>query len=183
MPEDNHQDHFALFGNVRILRSWCPECQSWSLVVKGERQCCGQPYSADPTHYRRITAPPDYRSKLPIEEERRILRQQDNRCFYCDRRFGKEVYVGGKHRILKINWDHMVPFAYSQHNAPVNVVAACHVCNHWKGAIIFRDVEDAQIYLRNRWEQAEIEDGERVRVELYGIRTGKRRRKSSSAGA
>lgn len=76
-----------------------------------------------------------------------ILELQQGLCFYCDRTLGG-IYTRKKRQIqLKTEWDHMVPFAYSQNNSTDNFVAACHVCNSLKGALMFQDTEQAKLYL------------------------------------
>jgi 5-methylcytosine-specific restriction endonuclease McrA len=83
----------------------------------------------------------------------RILENQDHRCFYCARRFGSRVRSGRRTVSLKLNWDHLVPFSYAQNNQTENFVAACHRCNAWKGSLVFQTLEDAQVYLLNKWEE------------------------------
>lgn len=53
--------------------------------------------------------------------------------------------------MLRLNWDHFVPFAYGRTNASANWVAACHVCNGIKSCRVFDTVLEAQEYIRERW--------------------------------
>lgn len=49
--------------------------------------------------------------------------------------------------VLQVNWDHKVPFAYSQNNGNQNFVAACQICNRLKSRIMFNSLEEARVYL------------------------------------
>ena len=54
---------------------------------------------------------------------------------------------------IKVNWDHQLPYAFSQNNATSNFVAACHVCNGIKSDRLFKTVEEAQLYLAQKRKQ------------------------------
>lgn len=55
-----------------------------------------------------------------IEDIERILRLQDERCFYCNEESPMTV-------------DHVVPLVRGGSNWPTNIVMACHPCNASKG--------------------------------------------------
>jgi hypothetical protein len=77
-----------------------------------------------------------------------VLIAQDNRCLYCGHRFGDLVIRRRDDwQWLELNWDHFVPFAYSNRNLDDNWVAACHLCNSYKGSLIFPDVHSARLHI------------------------------------
>ncbi len=57
---------------------------------------------------------------------------------------------GTKLVILKVCWDHRIPFAYSQDNRALNFVAACQICNGIKSSLMFERLEDARGYIYRR---------------------------------
>src|SRR5688572_22071623 len=82
-----------------------------------------------------------------------ILARQNDRCLYCEHRFGTFVRRRGRVISLRLHWDHFVPYAYGQTNEKHNWVAACHVCNGIKYCRMFDTVRDAQAYILARWEE------------------------------
>lgn len=139
--------HLALYGNVRIPRCQCPECGGYALVIKGATACCGSRVEGDPSVAKRISSPQEARRKPRESLQRSILERQGGCCLYCERAFGTVVVYGKKLTTLRLNWDHLVPFAYAQSNDDSNFVAACHICNSRKGSRIFATLDDAKVYL------------------------------------
>jgi hypothetical protein len=77
-----------------------------------------------------------------------VLIAQDNRCLYCGHRFGDLVIRRRDDwQWLELNWDHFVPFAYSNRNLDDNWVAACHLCNSYKSSLFFPDVQSARLHI------------------------------------
>jgi len=107
----------------------------------------------DPKRYKRETEPEFKRSLPSAEDRKRILEMQEGRCFYCSKEFGERYWYKGRYVRLKLHWDHMVPFVYSQNNHGYNFAAACHVCNGIKGALMFHDVEQAQVHILQEWDR------------------------------
>jgi 5-methylcytosine-specific restriction endonuclease McrA len=97
-----------------------------------------------------------------IEERRRVLRQQEHRCYYCERKFGSVVFLKNRKRTLTVNWDHCVPYCYSGDNGVQNFVAACRFCNGWKGSLMFNSLDEARVYLYGKWQKAQTERGTAV---------------------
>jgi len=54
---------------------------------------------------------------------------------------------------LCLEWDHQVPYSYSQNNHDANFLPACHLCNRWKSALIFQTVEEVKVYVATKWEK------------------------------
>ena len=147
-----------MYGRIRLVRSWCPDCSGWSFVRHGALVCCGKEHLPDPKHYRRMSEGTP-RELPPLADRKRILREQDNRCFYCEKRFDSTVYLKNRKRTIALQWDHCVPWSYSGDSSPDNFVAACCFCNRWKGCIIFKSLDDARVYLYAKWKKAETEGG------------------------
>jgi len=59
---------------------------------------------------------------------------------------------------LRINFDHVVPFAYSQNNYRHNFVAACHICNSIKSSMMFNTLDEARAYIVATWVVKGIRD-------------------------
>ena len=62
------------------------------------------------------------------------LIEQEGRCFYCN----SSLYGD------RIEWDHLIPYAYSGTNPDNNWIAACELCNGKKSDKIFSN--ETQIY-------------------------------------
>lgn len=163
--------HIALYGNVSMLRGWCDSCQSWALVVDGLSACCGEEVESSSDVIKRMTHPEACRKLLKSEERRAILESQDYRCIYCEKRFDSEVERHGKIVRLRVHWDHQIPFSYSQNNTVTNIAAACQICNLMKGALIFKDIEEARIHIQGALER---EERRAARRKCAGYRYSKR---------
>jgi hypothetical protein len=61
------------------------------------------------------------------------------------------VYRHTNEIMLKLEWDHKVPFSFLQANPRENWAAACNICNSLKGNLHFADLQEAREYLAERW--------------------------------
>ena len=143
----------ALYGNVALEKGYCPNCAGTSFIKNGSFVCCDTPIVDEPKKFYRETEAPQHRKTPPKVEKIRILEEQEDRCFYCGVRLESTRFRNGKPFTIKVNWDHQLPYAFSQNNATSNFVAACHVCNGIKSARLFRTVEEAQLYLAHKRKQ------------------------------
>jgi len=139
--------YIALYGNTRILKAYCRECEAWAFVIKGLLACCDSPFTEAPVKFKREIEALDRRRLPPIAERRAQLIAQDYRCFYCERAFNSIICRGFRRVTLKLSWDHLVPYSFSRDNSAANFVAACHVCNHIKADICFETIAEAKIYI------------------------------------
>ena len=149
----------ALYGHVAMRRAYCAKCVGYALVLGGKLQCCDRPEATEINEVVRMIEPEDVRTKCSTRVRKRILKEQDYRCFWCYRRLGSLVRYKGKMRRLKTHIDHVIPHAFSQDNSEVNLVGSCCVCNHWKTDYVFQSIEDVRLYLATRWEQMAEEYG------------------------
>lgn len=140
----------ALYGSVALERGYCESCEAMAIIKNGRFQCCNSPVENAPEKFERMSEP-FYGRKTPAKAEKdKIVNQQGNGCFYCGVTFGSIRFRRGLPFIVKIQWDHKLPFAYSQNNRTENFVASCHVCNGIKSDHLFQTVEEAQVYLANK---------------------------------
>lgn len=84
------------------------------------------------------------RQKPRVAERRRAIERQDNRCLYCEIPIGTPIWRRSKTVILRLNWDHFVPYAYLARSPRDNWVLACHVCNGLKSCRMFDTVQAAR---------------------------------------
>lgn len=140
----------SLYGNVAIGRGYCTDCETTAFIQDGKLACCGKEYTKVPKKFHREAGAPQRRKLPPKAARERILEEQENCCFYCGVEFGELRWKKGRAVRIKLNWDHKLPYAYSQDNNTTNFVAACHVCNGIKSSRVFQTVEEAQIYLQDR---------------------------------
>lgn len=112
------------------------------------------------------------RYKPPATAQAELLIEWDNRCAYCRLPFGLLVWYrssslpreGAKlsyrgtfnarrHAaiILHLEWDHFIPFTYSDSNIAGQFLPACQLCNALKGARMFRSIDGVREYLEPRW--------------------------------
>lgn len=148
----------ALYGSVGIKRSHCPDCESSAFVLDGRLQCCDRRTSTAAKTYRRETSPRAKRVKPSQAVRTRILEDQGNKCLYCDKEFGLKVLKGAKIVQLRVNWDHLVPYAFSQNNTEENFVAACQLCNGIKSSRCFDTLDEAKSYILNKRKQKGYDD-------------------------
>ena len=138
----------ALYGNVGMQRAWCDECETTALVLDGLLQCCDRSCTEHPVRTIREVEPEFIRRRPTARERREILSDQEHRCLYCGVTFDSRIYHNGKSLRARLEWDHAVPFSFSQNNDGANFVAACHVCNRLKKNYLFRDCEEARIFIQ-----------------------------------
>lgn len=143
----------ALYGNVAIERGICPNCRGTSFIKNGSTVCCDVPINNEPKKFHREIESPQHRKTPPKIEKDRILEEQEYRCFYCSVLLESTRFRNGKPLMIRVNWDHQLPYAFSQNNTISNFVAACHVCNGIKSDRLFRTVDEAQLYLAQKRKQ------------------------------
>ena len=140
----------SIYGNTAIKRGFCVDCDTYAFVLDDKLQCCDKPFKGEASKVKREVEP-EYRRRVPRKaEQASILAEQDYRCIYCERAFGSQGIRRNKPVTLMVHWDHSIPYTYSANNKACNFVAACHVCNGLKSDLIFRDIDDARLYLKTR---------------------------------
>jgi hypothetical protein len=142
----------ALYGSVVIQRAICPQCGRTALVIDRVMACCGTE-PPPPTGFKRECLPDGLRHLPPIAARRERLRIQENKCFYCLNTFGMRVLRGRQILRLRLEWDHLLPFAYAQDNSSANFVAACYICNRMKSDKLFKTTDEVRSYVAQKWKQ------------------------------
>ncbi len=167
MEQTNQVDAYLVaYGNEFIAKAYCEKCRGYYFVIDGVLACCGREMEIEKPReqFRESSAP--MRRLGPTEAyKKEQLMEQGHLCFYCLRQFGSIVYKKNREISLKIHWDHMVPFSYSQNNHNHNFVAACHICNEAKSNLIFPDIGGARDFLDGYWKENSIADKPKKRIE------------------
>jgi hypothetical protein len=154
-----NNQHYAYYGNVKMDRLYCERCKAYTFIIDGESACCDEPAENLQSKPFKVIIPPRPKRMVPTQYEKEaILESQEGKCFYCELEFGQVVWDNRKKkaRVLKINWDHFTPFAYSLNNNANNFVASCNICNSLKSSKVFETIDEARLYLRKRWLDKEI---------------------------
>jgi len=144
----------TLYGNVQIPKAYCKICKAWSFVVDKRLVCCDIPLKDNkPKIFLRVSEPDCKRKRISEHLKKKILKEQNNLCFYCESYIYGFTHRHGKRIKLRLHFDHQVPYAYSQNNNTENIVASCHVCNGIKSSFCFQTVEEAVIYIMGKREE------------------------------
>lgn len=137
-----------IYGSTRLESDYCPDCQAHAFILGGKFSCCGKQCESD--KWKDLIVEVDTSNKKrqhPGAQERKIiLEDQENKCFYCGDEFGQWRHINGTPKMVRLQWDHVVPFSYNGNNH--EFVAACAECNIAKRALHFSDAEEAKTYLR-----------------------------------
>ncbi len=85
-----------------------------------------------------------------VAEQRSILAEQEDRCAYCNWRFGSLVLDKKtmKTRPLRVEWDHVTPYSFSRSNS-CEYVAACQICNQIKASFVFDTFSEAVNFVKD----------------------------------
>lgn len=145
---------WVIFGNIAIVRLFCPECRASSFVRDGDFVCCGGDatllYGRELRKKRESDAV-FIRKRPPPRDRRQILDEQNQRCFWCSHRFGATVEDSAmKQLVLEVTWDHVIPHVYSRDNRTSNFVATCQICNRYKSAKV-GDLELVRLSILASW--------------------------------
>jgi 5-methylcytosine-specific restriction endonuclease McrA len=140
--------HIAQYGTVKLERAYCQYCQQFAIIIDDVLQCCDRPCLEKPTNsFAMMSEAPIGRRGPSKLARKKILNEQDHRCFYCLKRFGSLMWRGARELRLRIEWDHSIPYSYSRSNREANFVAACQLCNRFKGSRLFSDVYEVRLYV------------------------------------
>lgn len=135
----------AIYGKVSLVRSYCPDCESYAFVIDGAMACCGSPVTdGKPEIIKKMTRGNILKRYLNPSAKKIILESQNHKCFYCRCDLVSSWYMGGKMKRpqkVSVHFDHIVPWVFSQNDDVSNFVAACNVCNRIKFDRIFSTIE------------------------------------------
>ena len=143
------------YGGLIIERGVCTECGDPCIICKDDTSSC---CSAEVKRFGSGVIVKETHGSLMRKRpsrylQKELLKNQDNRCFWCGREFGSYI-LSPKNIVRKITpvWDHYIPYSYTGDNR--GFVAACQRCNAHKSAIIISDslTEDSlKEYLKRTW--------------------------------
>ncbi len=148
----------AMYGSVGLQRGYCGRCECYALIVDGQLQCCDAQVTTEPSDAYRMSEAAHNRKGPSARERYAILKNQENRCLYCLRRFGVTVFRGLNPIMLRVTWDHAVPYTYCRANPASNFVGACQVCNKLKSSSIFDTVDEVRLYVEIKWREKGYSD-------------------------
>ena len=144
----------VFFGNIILYRHTCIRCEHEILSSNENYLCdCGHEYKQneyDGTIYEIVAT---RRKGLPRWKKSELIKEQKNRCYWCERKFGVLYMKGSKIKSLNPCFDHIVPYSFSKASPIDGFVAACNFCNQFKSNMIFSHEDDCRKYLKKRWEK------------------------------
>lgn len=143
----------SLYGKIALYRAKCNKCKTMAIVIDGKLQCCDSPIEAAETCInKRMTETQAEREHISIKIKREVLKQQENKCIYCERVFGESYWddLETRYKVLKPVYDHFLPVAYAQDNKIYNIVAACNECNSIKSSHVYNNMEEARVDIMNK---------------------------------
>lgn len=147
------KNHIAVYGVTKIKRAYCELCKDYAFVIDSTFTCCYAPFEEKIDKYKRMSEGSGIRKRPSKEIQKRLLLNQNNKCKYCNIKFGEMYFRDNKPGLSRIHWDHLVPFAYLQENPYNNWVASCNICNLIKSSKMFdtiQEVKDYVIYNRRK---------------------------------
>lgn len=148
--------HVAIYGNLHMERTYCRGCRQYALVTDGEKLCCGKSTEVKPSFVKRMSSPNQIRRRPSRVERERLLDEYNHSCAYCEQRFDSIVEYHKKQKLLRVEWDHQVPWIYNQDNRISNFLPTCQFCNGWKSDKMFRTIEEVMIYVQTKWEAERV---------------------------
>jgi len=140
------------YGKVIMFRTNCPKCEETLFQPNLDFTCgvCAHRFQGEIESLRIEVTSASRRTPSP-KLKQQILDRQGYKCYWCDRKFETIYFRYNSIRRLLPNWDHVIPYSYSYSNADENFVAACSICNSFKGSKVFENINECKIYLNKRW--------------------------------
>jgi len=143
----------SLYGNIALLKAYCPFCKAYSFIIDGCFVCCERKYEDIPINEikKREIVGETERSYIPLKVKKEILESQEHKCIYCNCNLSGHIWDTRNSKFIKvkIHYDHFVSWNYSQDSHPSNLVASCHICNLIKSDKYFKDIISARDFILN----------------------------------
>jgi len=140
-----------LAGKVILFKWTCHSCGYENLGNEKRCESCNSPPYDNNGKIRQLTPPLQKRNNLMSRKYiAKLIENQLNRCYWCNRLFGTWIRKNNKFIELKAVIDHKMPCAYFQDDSPSNLVAACQVCNLFKTGKI-KTEEEHRGYILGKW--------------------------------
>lgn len=148
------KSYVAIYGTLKVKRMFCRSCRCWTIIAKdGKKLCCDKKYYGDPKEFKSMVEARSKRKGPGRKVKKQLLEKFNFSCCYCGRKFGTYVSLNSIFKKIRVNWDHKIPFSYSYNNAGENFLPACSFCNGWKSNKMFQTMDEARIYVTNKWEE------------------------------
>jgi len=96
------------------------------------------------------------REKYSVEIRERLLKKQENVCFWCGINIPGWVLKYGKPVLMRGHIDHKEPFSYRKREDEDNLCMACNICNQMKHSKFFDTEENCREWLRAKWANKEL---------------------------
>lgn len=146
------KDILHVYGQVVIPSEKCPHCGYEAFVVQNQFTCCGRP--ATRKKPKKIIFEVDTgncrRKRLSKAAQNELIKEQNNRCFYCNAEFGTARLWRGYYEYIVPEFDHVLPFAYCRSND--DIVAACRRCNRHKSSKLFNSRAEIIRHMKEYYE-------------------------------
>ncbi len=144
-----------VYGNVVLYEIICKHCKEKNLVGNPFEKCsiCKIQLTDKKIKNVKVIVTAKRKNRVSAEVKKRIQKEQDGLCYWCDRPFGVPYIKNNKISKLKIHYDHKIPFSYTQNNEDDNFVGACNICNQAKSSFVYDNESDCKNYLKEKWEQ------------------------------
>jgi hypothetical protein len=141
-----------IYGATTLYKVVCKNCGETMLKGSLKSKCdyCGENIQREKINNTEIILEPK-RGKYSRKFKKRILENQNGRCYWCNRYIGSYVVRKGKSVQLFMHAEHKKPFIKFCNNENDNVVISCHLCNLFKSSTTFGTDEDCREYLNNKW--------------------------------
>lgn len=136
------------YGSTEIVKIRCFICDYRAFLVSGRKACCGAIPTQDEMRQfisQRVILKKEgdtvFRRKPGPTRKKKILEEQDGRCFWCELTIGYTYAREGRVYKTKLAWDHVLPYSFGANNHDENFVASCNLCNSIKSNLIFENKE------------------------------------------
>ncbi len=138
--------HIGVYGSNKLERAYCPNCETTAFIIDGRIQCCDSKVDStdEELEVKYLSEGKRKRKTIPYATKKLIIEFQDNKCFYCRKKFGTVYAKKGTNdfKVTTVAFDHISPHIYSRSNTH-NIVAACNLCNGVKSDRMFESLEEA----------------------------------------
>jgi hypothetical protein len=144
----------SFYGSVCIPKAYCEDCRDLVFIVNARYSCCEKPFKDDFLKEKlvRVVQSENERSVISKFVKTEILELQKHRCIYCDIDLRQTHYFRNdkqKYCLMRINYDHFVPWISNGNNHKSNLYASCNLCNRIKSDKHFIDIVSAREFILN----------------------------------
>lgn len=137
-----------------MFRASCPNCDEIVFMGSLDFECSDCPTTFQGKINSLRIEVNNYKRKIPKKSLKlKILKSQNNQCFWCDKEFGSVYFRYNSIQTTRPNWDHVTPHSFLCSNSDDNFVASCSICNAFKNNHVFETIEACRDYIQKRWDK------------------------------